>query len=328
MSVFVIVELGLNHNGSEDVCKKMINEAFSCGADAVKFQVISAEAGYNLPSGNPLKDVIGRCDLGNDALARLSDYAKNLGLTVGASAADVPAINVCRNLQVDFLKISSSNFMNRQLHDAVAGVFQQVVASTGSVKLNDIISTVEYFRLAGVQMKLMHCISKYPAPIEECHLDVIPFLSNLAGMQVGFSDHTPSLIIGAVAVAKGAALIEKHLTLDKAMQGPDHQASLLPEEMKRYIKNIREAEKATGNSRQYYDNILANQNLQIKRSLVAKKAMQAGEYVHEDDILTARPADYPDDALPLDWYRRLKGVRLQKPIEEWHTFTWAHVVQE
>ena len=327
MAVFVMAELGLNHNGDVHTGHKLIDAAAVAGADAVKFQLISAEAGYNVSPTSPLREIIAQCDLSDCQFKELVDYARERGLEAWSSVADLPSVERFRQIDFDGVKISSSNFTNRPLHEDALQLNKPLLISAGGYSLATIAETVEFMKRRCASFGLFHCIPQYPAKESDCCLDVIRYFRQTFSIDVGFSDHTASVIAGCVAVAKGATYIEKHLTLCRDLDGPDHKASIEPEMFKDYVRNIRSAEVMKGNAVRYYFEDKSHQNPAISRTIIAKETLEIGTVLTPVNIIVARPKKYSDDCVDPKFIKQLYGKVVQRKIEEWQPVSWENLLE-
>ena len=245
VSAFIIAELGVNHDGLFSHAQLLVHAAHAAGADAVKVQTYSPEL---LDPPGPRRDMLKRLMLSREAHFELKEYAEKLGLEFLSTPFDVPSLRfLVDELKVKTLKIASGNLDNEPLLEAAAESGCRLIISTGGVGMRDILRVADKIRGAC----WLHCVSAYPVPRDRIGLLALSnmrrsFHYDAPEHEVGFSDHTTSLLIPALAVAMGATIIEKHLTLDRNADGPDHKASLEPEQFRIMVDNIREAELAMG----------------------------------------------------------------------------------
>lgn len=327
-SVFVIAEAGVNHNGSLKLAKELVDAAHHAGADAIKFQTFKAEniVTKSSPKANYQKEttqssetqfeMIKRLELSFNAHKELLEYSKELGIQFLSTPFDLESLDFLSNsLQLSLLKIPSGEITNSLLLLNVARTMKPVIMSTGMSTLGEIEDALgvlafgylqenltpsigsfkkAYFSEAGQnclkeKVTLLHCTTEYPAPFSDVNLRVIKNLQSAFGLPVGFSDHTSGVSVSIAAVALGAVIIEKHFTLDRNLPGPDHKASLTPEQLKEMIAGIRQVEMALGNSTKIpTPSEISNRQI-ARRSLVAKKKIVAGERFTEENISVKRP---------------------------------------
>ncbi len=321
----IIGELGINHNGDRGRCSMMIEELYRLGADGVKLQIVSKETNYNLPASSPLLPAFQQSDLGSEGYGAMVDYCQRVGITPYASAADIPAAELCRKLDVAAIKISSSNLTNRPLQEVIASIGKPVICSTGSASLEEIRDMVVFFQGKKVPITVLHCISTYPASMKDLSLNIIPFLRETLQVPVGFSDHTKGTLAGAFAVMLGAGVLEKHFTLDHALPGPDHAFSLTPEEMREYVTNVRMAESSMGEVEAYFSDATRG-NPAIRRAIVPVRDLGKHHTIQAGDVIVARPNSPQADAVPPKDLPSILGKQTAKPIPKWDAIRWEHLL--
>ena len=242
VSTFIIAELGVNHQGDMKVATKLIVAAKEAGADACKFQTYDPDI---LEPPGPRREMLRRLMLSHGQHRVLKAQVERRGMEFISTPFDVPSLRfLVDELKVKTLKIASGNLDNWPLLEAAADSRCHVIVSTGGASLAQV-AKIEWVSRAAT-LRVLHCVSAYPASVGMMNLAVLPKMDDLMVDGVGLSDHTTSLLIPALAVAMGATVIEKHLTLDRNADGPDHRASLEPEQFKIMVDNIREAELAMG----------------------------------------------------------------------------------
>src|SRR6185369_6131827 len=237
--VFIVAEAGVNHNGNPALARRLVDAAAECGADAVKFQTFTVDAlltreapkaGYQVETtgaGESQREMLARLELGADRLAELRDRAGKRGLVFFSAPFDEASADALEALDVALYKVPSGEITNLPLLRHIAAKGRPIILSTGMAGLEEVEQAVAAIRAAGdPPLALLHCLSAYPAPVEEVNLRAMDSLASRFGYPVGFSDHTLGIEIAVAAAARGAAIIEKHLTLDKTLPGPDHRASL------------------------------------------------------------------------------------------------------
>lgn len=257
---FVVAEVGVNHNGSIDVAKQLIDYVVGSGADAVKFQAFKTDLAISVGAEKAAYqkettgadqsqyEMVQRLELTEEDFAELSSYAKQKGLTFLSSVFDLESVNQLCKLNVPAFKIGSGEITNVSLLRHIAKQNKPILLATGMSFLGEVERALNELTSAGANdVVLLHCVSEYPAAVADLNLKTIQTMQNAFKVPVGFSDHTVDLHIAATAVALGACVIEKHITLSRSLPGPDHKASLEPEEFKEMVQNIRNTEKALGN---------------------------------------------------------------------------------
>lgn len=300
--VFVIAEAGINHNGSIELAKKMIDAACEACADAVKFQTFNTEglvtrnakkAEYQV--GNTRErgsqyEMLKRLELKRDEFKQLANYAREKNIIFLSSPFDKDCVDLLDEIGVRTFKIPSGEITNYPLIQYIARKGKPIILSTGMSNLKEITKALNLIRKEGVKdITLLHCVSDYPAKTEDINLKVIETLRGVFGLPVGLSDHTQGIVIPIAAVALGACVIEKHFTLDRKLPGPDHKASLEPPELKEMIKAIREIEKALGNGVKRPTKNEEKIKKLARRSIVARVDIFKGSRITSDMLSIKRP---------------------------------------
>jgi len=304
MSVFIIAEAGVNHNGSIKIAKDLINVAVESGADAVKFQTFKAEklvsktaekADYQKKTTEASEsqfDMLKKLELDVEAHQELLVYCQEKNIMFLSTPFDHDSINMLNDLGLETFKIPSGEITNLPYLRHVGSLNKKVVLSTGMSNLKEIGDALTILTNAGTlneNITVLHANTMYPTPMEDVNLNAMQTIHKEFGVAVGYSDHTIGIEVDIAAVAMGASIIEKHFTLNKAMEGPDHKASLEPEELKAMVSAIRNIEKALGSN----EKILSPSeevNLNIARkSIVASCPIRKGELLSEKNISTKRP---------------------------------------
>lgn len=286
---FIIAEIGVNHNGSVELAKKMINEAKSFGADAVKFQTFKAE---NLVSKSIKKfyDMVKKLELNEDEFKELSLYAKNKNIIFFSTPTDEESVDILCELDVPAFKIASGDITHLPFIRYAAKKNIPIILSTGMSYLGEVEEAINtIYKTGNNNVALTHCVSSYPAKIEETNLNVIKTLKSAFDVPVGFSDHTPSIIIPIVAASMGAKIIEKHFTLDKNMDGPDHKSSADVTEFNNLVKGIREMEKSLGSSIKQPSESEMEIRKTYRKSIVLKNNIEKGDFLNSDKLTIKRP---------------------------------------
>lgn len=249
-SVIVIAEAAVEHLGSLNVAKRMADEALSCGVDIIKYQLHIPESemlkGRINFWGGSLDSILEDNNLSVEDHIELIRYCKEIGIQYLCTPFCPDAVDLLNELGVEFFKTGSGELRNEELFKRISKTHKPVIVSTGMSTEDDIRNTVELLKALEVDFMMTHCTSIYPSPYEAINLEYIRTLSKKFDIYVGHSDHTPTIWTALGAVAKGAKVIEKHFTLNKAMRGPDYEVSLEPHEMKMMIEGIRAIEKANG----------------------------------------------------------------------------------
>ncbi len=300
--VFIVAEAGVNHNGDVDLGKKLIDVAKDAETDAVKFQAFKAKnvvtkyaekAKYQKETTGPNKsqyNMMKRLELKDEDLRELYNYAKKNNIIFLSSAFDKESVDLLDNLGVPAFKVPSGEITNFPLLRYIAEKKKPIILSTGMSTTAEIEEALEVIRENGVEdIILLHCVTSYPAKIEDVNLRAIETLRHRFKLPVGFSDHTLGITISIAATALGAALIEKHFTLDKTLPGPDHRASLEPDELKDMIKAIKDVEQASGDGIKKPTEGEEKIKKIVRRSIVAKVRIPKGTIITENMLAFKRP---------------------------------------
>lgn len=303
-AVRIIAEAGVNHNGEMALARELITQAAEAGADYIKFQAFSpkhlvipsaGKAPYqrdSLSDSHSQLEMLEQYALSETQLSELKDFAKTSNIGFVCSVFDLSSLEVLKRLGEKIIKIPSGEIDHIPLLQAVAKSQSEVWLSTGMATMNEIRVAIEILLAFGLppgNIILMQCHSQYPSLPEHANLKVIQTLQQVTGLPVGYSDHTSGITCAIAAVALGAILIEKHFTLDKDLPGPDHKASLNPNEFKQLVAAIRETEKALGdNQKKPGMEELINKPF-VRKGIYTRRAIQAGEMISEDDLICLRP---------------------------------------
>ena len=301
--VLIIAEAGINHNGDLNIAKKLALTAKECGADIVKYQTAKLDslvtksarmADYqvaNTGSEVSQKEMLEKLLLSFDEFVLLADYCKEIGIKFLSTPFDIESVHFLNDMQ-DIWKIPSGEITNYPYLVEIANTHKDVILSTGMSTLSEVESAVKLLSDEGAgKISLLHCTTQYPAPYDSINLNAMITLKEKIGLDVGYSDHTNGIEIPVAAVAMGAVIIEKHFTLDRNMEGPDHKASLEPEELRQMVQAIRHVESAFGNGQKVpVDAEKENMNI-ARKSIVAKRFIRKGECFTEDNITTKRPGN-------------------------------------
>ena len=317
---FIIAEAGVNHNGSIETAKKMIDEAANFGADAVKFQSFKAEklvsklaqkAEYQLETTDKSEsqyEMIKKLELDVDAHQELLDYCNKKGIQFLLSPFDLESIDLLNELGLEIFKIPSGEIINLPYLEKIGKLNKSVILSSGMSDIGEIEDALDVLIENGTKknkITVLQCNTEYPTPYEDVNLKGMITIKNAFKVKIGFSDHTPGIEIPIAAVALGAEVIEKHFTLDKNMEGPDHKASLEPNEFAEMVKSIRNVEKALGSGIKK-PSPSETKNIPIARkSIVAIKPIKKGELFTEDNIGIKRPGS---GISPMRWYEIIGAV--------------------
>ena len=325
MKTLIIAEAGENHNGSLDLAYKLIDKAIEAGVDIVKFQTGKPElvtskysdmAEYqkeNIGVDESQLEMLKKIMLPFDAFKKLKDYCDEKGIEFLSTPFDLVSVDLLHSIGMKKWKIPSGEITNLPYLIKIANLHEPIILSTGMCELEEVKEAVKVLKDNGAgEITLLHCTTEYPAPYEDVNLKAMLTMKEETGLNIGYSDHTKGIEIPVAAVAMGATVIEKHFTLDRNMEGPDHKASLEPDELKQMVISIRNVEKAIGNGNKTVSSSEAK-NIEIARkSIIAKRAIKKGEVFSEDNLTTKRPGKGIN---PMRWFDIIGRVA-KKDYEE------------
>ena len=312
---YIVAEAGSNFNQSLDTARKLIDVAVEAGADAVKFQLFRADKLY--PNGGELYDIFKSIELDPEWVPLLADHARQADIHFVASAFDHQSLDLLETVGVPFHKIASSETTNLGFVHRVASTGKPVVISTGMCDMVDVEEAVNVcLGVGNDNVVLMHCGALYPLPPEQANLQILRTFADRFGCVTGFSDHTLGQTAAAAAVGVGGSVFEKHFTLDRNSEGPDHFYAVEPPELKDYVAAVREAHRALGAP----EKTMLQQEREIGRreGLYTARAMQAGEVLTANDVTARRPAL----GLRARYAPAVVGARLTAAIEADQPLTW------
>jgi N,N'-diacetyllegionaminate synthase len=324
LKVFVIAEAGINHNGELKLAKKLVDAAKDAGADCIKFQTFISK---NLTTKNASKaeyqkqtkseesqyDMLKRYELSFDEFSELSRYCQDKNIEFLSTAFDFESIEFLKSLDMKRWKIPSGEITNLPYLIKIAKLNKPVILSTGMSTMDEIKKAVSVLRENGTgEITVLHCTTEYPAPFSDVNLKAMLTIKKELGVKVGYSDHTKGIEASIAAVALGASVIEKHLTLDKNMEGPDHKSSLEPNEMKAMIRALRNIELALGDGIKKPSESEKKNICVARKSIVAKRYIQKGEIFTEENLTVKRPGN---GISPMQWFEVL-GRRAVRDFQE------------
>ena len=338
MRCFIIAEAGVNHNGDIHLAKELVYAAKEAGADAVKFQTFKADnlvnktaekAQYqknNTSNSSTQYEMLKSLELSEEDHHLLNELALSIGIEFMSTGFDEASIDFLISLGVKRLKIPSGEITNLPYLEYLAKTGLPLIMSTGMCDLEEVRQAIETIRpFYGESIKnnliLLHCTSNYPAAYKDVNLRAMQTLARELHFPVGYSDHTLGTLIPTLAVGLGACLIEKHFTLDKALPGPDHLASMTPDEMKLLVQAIRDTESALGTGeKKPAENELPIREL-VRRSVTLKRSLVKGVRISQDDVVLLRPGNGISPAeLP-----QIIGAKLVQNLPEGSTLLWEHI---
>lgn len=331
--VLIIAEAGVNHNGSLDLAKQLIDKAVEAGVDIIKFQTFKSEklVSKAAKQAEYQQRNIGKKDEGQLAMLKklelsqadheeLIAYCNEKGISFFSTAFDMDSIDYLHSLKMGLWKIPSGEITNYPYLRKIAQYQEPIILSTGMCELADIEVALNVLLQYGVkkeQITILHCNTEYPTPFADVNLKAMLEIGEKFGVQIGYSDHTKGIEVPIAAVALGATVIEKHFTLDKNMEGPDHKASLEPDELEAMVSAIRNIEQALGSGHKTISES-ERKNIEIARkSIVAACPIKAGELLTEENLTVKRPGNGIN---PMRWNevvgtRAVKNYNEEDPIE-------------
>ena len=325
MKTLIIAEAGVNHNGNFELAKRLVDKAVEGGADIVKFQTCKAEnvisryadkAEYQKVTtgeADSQLEMVRKLMLTYEEYGKLKEYCDEKGIEFLSTAFDLPSVDYLHSIGMRRWKIPSGEITNLPLLIKIAQLGEPIIMSTGMSELSEVGDAIKVLKENGAgEITILHCTTEYPAPYEDVNLKAIDTMKEAFGLPVGYSDHTKGLEIPVAAVARGACVIEKHFTLDRNMEGPDHKASIEPDELKQMVDMIRHVEAAIGDGvKKVSPSELKNQDI-ARKSIIAKTMIKAGDVFSEENITTKRPGSGIN---PMKWFDLL-GKRAKHDYQE------------
>lgn len=322
--VLIIAEAGVNHNGDIKIAKELVREAKRCGADIVKFQTFNPKklasryavmADYqkeNLGFEEPQNAMLSRLTLRQEEYVMLADYCREVGIQFLSTPFEIDSVNFLNDLQ-DIWKIPSGEITNYPYLLEIAKTGKDIILSTGMSTLQEVNDALAVLRENGAgKITLLHCTTNYPTPMQDVNLNAMITLRDKCDCSVGYSDHTAGIEVPIAAVALGAEVIEKHFTLDRNMEGPDHKASLEPDELEAMVNAIRNIEKALGDGIKVPSESEKANIAVVRKSIIAGSSIKAGDILTEKNLTTKRPGT---GISPMRWSEVL-GTKAIKDFEE------------
>lgn len=341
--IYIVAEIGCNHNGDKGIAKKMIQAAKECGVDAVKFQTFHSGALISryAPKAEYQKRTTGNKDsqlemtrkleLPEKDYLELKEYAMGLGLDVFSTPFDLEAVDFLHRTGQEVWKIPSGEVTNLPYLEKIGGLNcgdgKEVIVSTGMATMEEIETCIDLLIKAGTskgRLLLLHCNTEYPTPDGDVNLSAIQALRQaFPGIRVGFSDHSAGYVAAVGAAVLGAVMIEKHFTLDKNMEGPDHKASVTPDELLALCENVRRVELMLGNGKKFVTESEKKNKVVARKSIVAAEKILEGEVFTEANLTCKRPGN---GISPMAWYELLgkkagRDFEVDELIED-SAFVW------
>ena len=337
-SCFIIAEAGVNHNGNVNLAREMIDVAKDAGTDAVKFQSFKAEnvVTQNAEKAEYQKETIGieekeeesqytmikKLELAEEDFKELAEYAKKKDLLFLSSPFDKESVDLLDEINVPAFKVASGELTNFLLLQHIAKKGKPIILSTGMATLGEIEDTLKIIRNEGVgDIILLHCVSNYPAKIEDVNLKAMETLKYAFKLPTGFSDHTLGITVSIAAVALDACVIEKHFTLERNLPGPDHKASLEPDKLKKMVKAIRDVEKALGSGIKKPTKDEEETKKIVRRSIIAKANIPKGTIIAGDMLDVKRPGI----GIEPKYLNLVIGRKAKEDIKKDYIMTWNKI---
>ncbi len=329
MRTLIIAEAGVNHNGSIDIAKQLVDKAADAGADIIKFQTFKSEklvsksahqADYQKKNIGKLSDdsqlnMLKKLELSEQDHIELMHYCQKKGIKFFSTAFDMDSIDFLHSLNLGLWKIPSGEITNYPYLKKIAQYHEPVILSTGMCEIEDISAAMDVLLKYGVkreQITILHCNTEYPTPFEDVNIRAMQEMRDKFHVSIGYSDHTKGIEVPIAAVALGASVIEKHFTINRNMEGPDHKASLEPDELKAMVSAIRHIELAMGNGHKKVSES-ERKNISIARkSIVAACCIKKGEILTEDNLTVKRPGS---GISPMRW-EEVIGTKAVKDYKE------------
>ena len=325
MRTLIIAEAGVNHNGCLELAKKLALTAKNCGADIVKFQTAKLDslvskhaymADYqkkNIGTEMSQRDMLQKLLLTYDEFTELAAYCREINMCFLSTPFDLESIDFLKKLGCDMWKIPSGEITNYPYLVEIAKTGRNIILSTGMSTLQEVDEALAVLQGNGAgRITLLHCTTNYPTPMEDVNLNAMITLRDKYGCAVGYSDHTKGIEVPIAAVALGAEVIEKHFTLDCHMEGPDHKASLEPDELEAMVRGIRNIEKALGNGIKTPSESEKANIAVARKIIIAADNIRAGDILTKDNLTTKRPGT---GISPMRW-NEILGTRAVRDFEE------------
>jgi len=319
---YIIAEIGINHNGDLEVAKKLIDIAVDSGANAVKFQKRDLESIYQKQIlENPtldsqgteiLIDVLNEVEFNEEDFKKIIDHCKEKKITFLCTPWDIHSVDFLEKFDVPAYKIASADMTNLPLIKYISKTGKPIIISTGMSSMEEIEKTVDFIKKENAEFLLLHCNSTYPSPVELLNLNLIPVLREKFDVPIGYSGHESGIIPSVTASSMGAVMIERHITLDKTMEGLDQAASLEPEELKKMVEYIRESEKSKGDTNKKMTRGEILQREVLGKSIVCASEIKKGDIFSEENIEIKSPSR----GLSPQFYYELLGGKSSRDIKK------------
>lgn len=321
---FIIAEAGVNHNGDVSLAKEMVDKAVEAGVDAIKFQTFKSEklvtkyasmAKYqkeNIGEEDSQFNMLKKLELSFEEFIELKDYCNDKSIIFMSTPFDIDSAEFLNSMGMEAFKISSGDLTNIPMLEYIANFNKPIILSSGMSVIGEIEDALISLRNRGVEnVAVLHCTSNYPAPLDSVNLKAMNTIKNTFNILGGYSDHTRGITIPIAAAALGANIIEKHFTLDKSMEGPDHKASLDPQELKAMVEEIRKVESSLGNGIKMFNESEIDTMRVARKSIVAARDIKSGEIIKLQDLDYKRPGN----GLSPKYYKEIIGKKAKRDIK-------------
>ncbi len=331
MGVYIIAEAGVNHNGDINIAKEMIRQAKNCGCNCIKFQTYKTEAlvtrtakkaNYqvtNTHNDDSQYQMLKQLELSFDDFRELKDLCEQIGIDFMSTPFDCASVDLLEELGMNTYKMSSGDITNKQLLQYVAKQQKPMIVSTGMCTMEEVREAIDWIEACGNhKITLLHCTSNYPAPYEEVNMNAMLTLRKEFPYRVGYSDHTKGIVIPVMACAMGAQVLEKHFTLDKTMEGPDHKASLDIDELRDMVEAVRNIEKAFGDGQKKPTKSEMNTREVARKSVVLNHDKKKDQIILIEDLTLKRPGN----GIAPKYMEDLVGKRLKRNIAADTSLCW------
>jgi N-acetylneuraminate synthase len=335
--VTIIAEAGVNHNGDVEMAKRLIDVAADAGADYVKFQTFNAtkiasatakKAEYQKTTGSDAMsqlEMLKRLELSEADHLTLKSHSERKGIKFLSTPFDLESIQLLKRLGMRLGKIPSGEVTNLPYLKAMAMSFDELIISSGMADMVELDAALQILYRSGVKKEkitVLHCTTDYPTSFADVNLRSMASIKEKFGVRVGYSDHTPGIDVPIAAVALGAEVIEKHFTLDQSLEGPDHKASLNPDELAQMVKSIRNIEQALGNTDKQPSKSELKNRVIVRKSIFLDQPVKGGDYLVETALTMLRPGD---GISPMD-LEKIVGRRAARDLEKGHKLSWSDLI--
>lgn len=330
--VFIVAEAGVNHNGNLQTAKQLVGAAKTAGAQAVKFQTFSAEAlvtsdapkaDYQIENTGAVESqlqMLRNLELGESEFRELADFCRQEGIVFLSTPYGTRDIRLLAEWKVPAIKVASALTVEPRFLKEAASVGVPLIVSTGMMSLAEVAAAVEILsQVAPERFVLLQCVTNYPATVGSSNLRAMQVMGTAFQCPVGFSDHTETMLAGTLAVGMGACVLERHLTLDRSADGPDHRASSNPEEFARYVQAVRAAESALGDGFKRPAPEEIRNLTKMRRSIVAARAIESGRKLSEEDLTCKRPGT----GIPPSNWDQVLGRQVRQRVSKDTILRWS-----